>query len=339
MFSKGDQLEASGAHNGVQLVSALAFIGSGHVVPGLRFEKGRRRQLSVRTSGRWPQRAAGGDEENETVKQSLLGSPFGRMALSVRDKIQLVREAWSHPERVGTSANDHLATYLITRLCRPNAYFIDVGAHIGSIISEVVHRDRSIKIVAVEAIPEKAERLRRKFPDVETHACAVGESAGNATFFIDMEQSGYSSLGTPKRVDQRSIREINVRLEKLDALVPAHHVDAIKIDVEGAELGVLRGATALLARCRPLIMFESGAPVQDGLGYSKEAMYEFLSTHDFSIVVPNRVAHNDDGLDLQGFVESHLYPRRTTNYFAIPKERRLECRDLARRILGVRPEI
>jgi FkbM family methyltransferase len=268
------------------------------------------------------------------LKQTLLGGRLGQAALLLRDKFQLLREAWGCPERVGTVANDQLATRLITKICRPNACFIDVGAHIGSIVSEVA-RDRSIRIVAVEAIPEKAERLRRKFPAVEIHACAVGESSGDATFFVDTKQSGFSSLGTAKRTESSAIREIMVRVEKLDDLVPAYPVDAVKIDVEGAELGVLRGAEAMLRRCRPIIMFESGAPVDDGLGYSKEAMYEFLAAHDFSIVVPNRVAHNDGGLDRSGFIESHLYPRRTTNYFAIPAERRIAYRDSARRILGI----
>jgi hypothetical protein len=131
----------------------------------------------------------------------------------------------------------------------------------------------------------------------------------------------------------KSILEIKVRLEKLDNLVPHMDVDAIKIDVEGAELGVIRGAVNILRRCRPIIMFESGPQADDGLGYTKEAILDFLNSHDFSVVVPNRVAHDDDGLTSAGFIESHLYPRRTTNYFAIPTERRTEFRDRARSIL------
>jgi FkbM family methyltransferase len=268
------------------------------------------------------------------MKQFLLGGPFGSVALLMRDKLGLMREAWSRLEGIGTIANDQLATHLITRMCRPGAWFIDVGAHIGSVVSVAALSDPSIKIVAIEAIPEKAERLRRAFPKVEIHACAVGESSGAATFFVDTKQSGFSSLGTPKR--RGAIRAISVRLERLDDLVPTYDVDAIKIDVEGAELGVLRGAETLLGRCRPIIMFESGAPVDDGLGYTKEHMYEFLAARNFSIVLPNRVAHNDDGLSLAGFIESHVYPPRTTNYFAIPVERRIEYRDLGRRILGMR---
>jgi hypothetical protein len=58
-----------------------------------------------------------------------------------------------------------------------------------------------------------------------------------------------------------------------------------------------------------------------------------LNSLDYSVIVPNRLAHDDDGLTTAGFVESHLYPRRTTNYFAVPSERRTEFRDKARGIL------
>lgn len=126
-----------------------------------------------------------------------------------------------------------------------------------------------------------------------------------------------------------------MRIEKLDDLVPPKDVDAIKIDVEGAELGVLRGGISVLRNCRPIIMFESAPEAANGLGYTKEAIHDFLTENAFSVVVPNRVAHEGDGLTSIGFIESHWYPRRTTNYFAVPFERRIEFRDRARRILGV----
>jgi FkbM family methyltransferase len=270
-----------------------------------------------------------------SLKQILVRGSLGRGALIARDKYLLIREACIHPEEVGTLANDQLAVHLVTRICRANSSFIDVGAHIGSIVSEVAHNDPSIRIVAIEAIPEKAEKLRRRFPIVETHACAVGEHSGNVSFFVNTRKSGFSSLGAPKNSSVEEIHKIQVRLEKLDDLVQSHDVDTIKIDVEGAELGVLRGGIGTIRRCRPIIMFESGPPVDDGLGYSKEGIYEFLAANGFVVLVPNRVAHNDDGLSLGGFLESHRYPRRTTNYFAIPAERRIECRDRARGILRI----
>lgn len=269
------------------------------------------------------------------MKQRLLGNLIGRSALSFRDKIGILRTAYFYPERVGGLANDQLATKLVTSICQSRKTFIDVGAHIGSIISEVAHRDPSIRIVAIEAIPEKTVNLRRKFPFVEFHDCAVGECTGEVSFFVNTRHSGSSSLGRPADADERSISEIRVPLRRLDELVSSNDIDVIKIDVEGAELGVLRGSSKILNSSRPIIMFESWPRRDDGLGYTKEALYQFLNLNGYALLIPNRVAHDDPGLSQDEFIESHLYPPRTTNYFAIPKERRIEIGDRAGRVLKI----
>jgi FkbM family methyltransferase len=236
---------------------------------------------------------------------------------------------------VGTLANDQLAVFLATRLCRPSGLFLDIGAHIGSIISEVAHRCPSAKIVAIEPIPEKVAHLRAKFPFAEIHECALGDSNGESRFYVNTRRSGFSSLGKPQ-AENGGIVEIKVLIRKLDNLIASHQIDVIKIDTEGAELGVLRGGDRLVTNNRPTILFESGPTRDDGLGYTKEALWTWCAQRDFDIIVPNRLPHNGPGLSLDGFLESHLYPRRTTNYFAVPKERRIEIRDRARVILKIR---
>jgi FkbM family methyltransferase len=268
------------------------------------------------------------------MKQQLLGSPFGRLALSVRDKFEIVRTACLEPEQVGALANDQLATRLGTTLCRPGLTFVDVGAHIGSFVAEVAHNDASIRIVAIEAVPDKAMHLQRKFPFAEVHACAVGEATGNAPFFVNLRAPGLSSL-QKAAAGATDIAEITVPIRTLDGIVGPAGIDVMKIDVEGAELGVLRGGAKILDTSRPTIMFESGPPADGALRESKQALHDLLSSHDYATLVPNRVAHNDAGLTSDQFVESHVYPRRTTNYFAVARERRIEIRDRARRILGV----
>lgn len=213
--------------------------------------------------------------------------------------------------------------------------FVDVGAHIGSITSEVHLNDKGIHIIAIEAIPEKVVKLQKKFPYAEIHQCAVGESEGESSFFVNIHQSGYSSLRSPSD-DDNSFKEITVPLKMLDSIITSDIVDAVKIDVEGAELGVLLGGDQILSENRPTIMFESAQISNNNLGYTKEALWEYFHQRDYMVLIPNRVAHNDDGLSLEEFIESHIYPRRTTNYFAIPKERRVEIRDYSRSILGVK---
>ncbi|OYY60694.1 MAG: hypothetical protein B7Y51_11350 [Burkholderiales bacterium 28-67-8] len=271
------------------------------------------------------------------MKQLLLRSPIGRLSLALRDQIALLGAARTNHEALGTLSNDILAGKLVTAIAEPNKTFIDVGAHIGSIIAEVLAASPTTKVIAFEAIPEKADALRRSFPSVRVHCCAAGDVSGEASFFIDSKQSGYSGLSRATgKGHEASVVEIRVPVVRLDDVVKDGDVDVIKIDVEGAELGVLLGSVNLIGSCLPVIMFESGPPSDDGLGYTREGMYSFLTEHGYSIFVPNRLAHNGPGLSCEGFLESHAYPRRCTNYFAVPDQRITEIRDRARHVLGVR---
>lgn len=270
------------------------------------------------------------------MKQLLVGSWLGRAGIRVRAGAQMLHAALCHPDTVGTIANDQLATRLVSTLCRSGKTFIDVGAHIGSVLAAVAHADPTVRLVAIEAIPSKAAGLRRRFPNAELHECAAGESTGEVPFFVDTRRSGYSSLTPRPSAASAPVEQIRVPIRRLDDLVERSDVDVIKIDVEGAELGVLRGGTRILEGCRPVVMFESGPKGDDDLGYTKEAMYAFVTSIDYVILVPNRVAHEGPGMTLDGFVESHLFPRRTTNYFAVPRARQVEVRDRARSLLGVR---
>ena len=252
-----------------------------------------------------------------SLKRRLVGTRIGRTAIIIRNLVELIQ---TPRVALGTVVNDQLAGTLLARLCREGETFVDVGAHIGSVIAEVKFRCPKARIIAFEAIPEKAEELTRKFPDVAVHSCALSEDEGETTFYIDLEESGYSSLASR----QGRSREIIVKKKRLDTVLAVADVHLIKIDVEGAELGVLRGAAKLIARCQPIIMFESGPG--DVLGYTKTQMFEWFADQDYGLLAPNRVAHTGGPMTLDGFLDSHEYPRRTTNYFAIPMPRFQEIR-------------
>ncbi|WP_169975756.1 FkbM family methyltransferase [Tautonia rosea] len=267
------------------------------------------------------------------MKQRILGSSLARLALSTRSMMKLGGAVLNGKEVVETLVNDQLAEYLMVRFARPGTLFLDVGAHIGSIITEVLHYCPSTTIVAIEAIPEKVDQLRRTFPTITVHQCALGEAEGTASFFIHPQKSGYSSLQRPSHARQHEFQEIQVPLTTLDHLIKSESVDFIKIDVEGAELGVLRGGDRLISANRPTILFESMPEAENSLGYSKESLWQWFHDHSYEVVIPNRVAHTAPGLSLDCFLDSHWFPRRTGNYFGIPKERRNEVRARARTIL------
>ncbi len=271
----------------------------------------------------------------QRLKQTLLGTPWGHSLLRGRQLRELWEMMRTNPERGGTICQDACAMLLLSRLCQPSAAFVDVGAHIGSVVAQVRQRHPHLKIIAIEADPDKAARLGQQFSHVEVHQCAVGETDGEVPFYLHTRQPGYSSLllrnGSPA-----DVREIRVPMRRLDTLLPPSlSVEVIKIDVEGAELGVLRGAPDLIARERPVVLFESGHQGKGRLADRVSDLFTWFATRNYEILVPNRVPHDGPPLSCEGFLESHIYPFRTLNYFAIPAERRVEIRERARSTLGI----
>jgi len=263
------------------------------------------------------------------LKEMLVGTGFDGVLLRLRTKAELLTQANKRSLSVGTVMNDHLSTFLVVRLCDTDKVFVDIGAHIGSIISEVKAHSSPSKIIAFEAIPDKAKKLSSKFKDVEVYECAVSDSTGLTRFFIDQKLSGYSSLNKMK-----NSRETTVEMNLVDNLVDRNDVDVIKIDIEGAELGALRGSVKLIERCKPVIMFESGP--SEVLGYTKEAMWQFFESLGYQLFIPNRLPHSAKGLSLEAFIDSHQYPRRTTNYFAVHNSRIDEIKTKAMNILTMK---
>lgn len=269
----------------------------------------------------------------EWWKRRLLRSRIGGWSLAVREWLQIVRAAATGSPIIGTLANDWLATRLIVKICRPTGTFLDIGAHIGSVVSEVRRRCPQTRIIAIEAMPDKAAALASMYPQVECHAVALGEADGEATLYVRVGETGYSSLR--RSGEDAATIPITVPVRTLDGLVVAGDVDAVKMDVEGSELEVLLGGRNLLAACRPTIMFESGAAGTPDEVDRKRRLWKLLAEQGFDVMPPDRVAYHSESMSLDTFIDSHTYPRRTSNYFAIARERRDEIRSRAREALGV----
>lgn len=269
------------------------------------------------------------------MKQRLVGTVWGRSLHRARSLWELWQAVSANPEGGAALCQDLSARLVLPALCDPKKTFIDVGAHFGSIIAIVRHQHPGIPVIAVEADPEKAAGLASKFSDLEVHSCAVGDHTGEVTFFMDLDQPGCSTLAEGGSDAHRShMSSVPIRL--LDDLIAGSATaDVLKIDVVGTELDVLRGATELVARCRPAIMF-AGVPIRaEAAQQTMEGLFEWFNERNYEILVPNRVAHEGPPLSLEGFRESHFFPCRTFDYFALPSERRIEFRDRARVALGV----
>ncbi|WP_299567307.1 FkbM family methyltransferase [uncultured Sulfitobacter sp.] len=266
------------------------------------------------------------------MKKNLVGTALGHRLLEASQYLSLRRVPAANPETASMVANAILADRLITRLCPPGGTFVDVGAHIGSIFTSVHRFDDSIRILAVEADPGKARHLARRFPYCTLHAFAVGEQTGQIEFYLNPEATGYNSLIKDHARQQVAI---SVEIRRLDDVLQDEKPDVMKIDIEGAELGALRGGATVIAAHKPTIMFESTEPGVNAMGYSPQQVWGWFRDMGYGIYVPDRLAHDADPIGCETFLDSHAYPMRTLNYFAVHRDKRITVRDRARHILGV----
>lgn len=137
---------------------------------------------------------------------------------------------------------------------------IDVGAHEGGILRHLVKYSPGPHW-AFEAIPSFAARLQRRFPNVTVEPIALSDSNGYAEFRFLPGAAAYSSLLKRTEIENgQLVKQVTVQVRALDDYLPPDaNVAFLKIDVEGAEASVLRGARLLLRRCQPVTVFECGS--------------------------------------------------------------------------------
>ena len=124
---------------------------------------------------------------------------------------------------------------------RPGCVFMDIGANIGAYALFVAaFAGPGARIVAVEPQPDVFDRLSynialNPFHTVKAVACAVADKAGELTLFVDPRNRGESSLRIVGTNEGAQIRVPAVTLLDLVQGEGLTRIDAIKLDVEGAE--------------------------------------------------------------------------------------------------------
>ena len=149
---------------------------------------------------------------------------------------------------------------LIRHLCDRTKVSIDIGASIGSYTVHLLNRSR--KCYAFEPRPDSAEYLVGRLaagsnPRLRVETVALSDHAGEAQLRVLANDMGRSSIEKENPVEQLGVVKILTvptrRLDDYDAIEP---VGCIKIDVEGHEDAVLRGAKSILLRDHPSLIIE-----------------------------------------------------------------------------------
>lgn len=158
---------------------------------------------------------------------------------------------------------------LVAAICRrleqkPGA-FVDVGTNLGVVAALTSVASRNTRVIAIEASPTTAEMARLTFQANSLSNCklvqrAVGDREGELELRSSAFHSGTASLA-PRR-QRRTDQVTKVKVTPLDTLMEELNVgpiSVIKIDVEGFEPEVLKGAMTVIQAHLPTIILEFNA--------------------------------------------------------------------------------
>jgi FkbM family methyltransferase len=254
------------------------------------------------------------------LKHRLVVSPLSAQLLALREFLTNVRTYWRHPELALLRREDAMMRTELARLLHPDSVCVDVGAHIGSMTNLFRRCAPDGRHVLIEASPTKAAWLRKAFPTYTVHQLAVSDTEGEVSFFENLDQPGFSSL--INRTTRGRTSQIVMPCTTLDNLLADHsRIDLIKIDVEGLEYSVVKGARDVLKRCRPVLLFEAGAAADKDIdNESYAALFRLLTDELGYEIFPVFGLHfNRAPITEREFMGYRTYPFMAFNFFACPK--------------------
>ena len=143
---------------------------------------------------------------------------------------------------------------------------IDVGANVGLFSVTFGYAVGSAgQVLAFEPLVSNMERLRENIAlnglmNVKIYGSALGESEGEATLHLADDPAFTSTTTVTGRHTGVNVKVPVTRLDTVWQSLSCPAIAAIKLDVEGGELAVLKGGESLLKTCRPILLVEAAAP-------------------------------------------------------------------------------
>lgn len=204
-------------------------------------------------------------------QSNIVQTEAGPMYLDVQDSLKLGEYGYYEPEE----------TALIKQLLKPDMVALDIGAHIGYFT--LLMAKQCLGVHAFEADYDNCQLLRKnlelnKVENFFIWNSAAGESNSRVKLYRCDTNSGMHRI-YPSRWCKEWIKDIN--LLQLDLYI--EEAQFIKMDIEGSELGALKGMKQLIERCHPTILMEYCPQYIREYGADPREPYYFLHDLGYNI--------------------------------------------------------
>jgi FkbM family methyltransferase len=200
--------------------------------------------------------------------------------------------------------NDHVGRHIyygiferrdvlrLSRIVKPGHVIVDAGANIGY-YSLLFARwlQGSGAVHAFEPFPDTARRFLRNLelnPELQRTVRLHELALSNRSGMVGMAEPDSANCGC-NYISQTSSG--GIRAITLDEFVKEHgltRLDLLKIDVEGAEVSLLRGAEETLRRLRPVIMVEINPTTLRRFGQTAGDIVSLLGSHRYRLTLSTR---------------------------------------------------
>lgn len=142
-----------------------------------------------------------------------------------------------------------------------NPILFDIGANVGQTVKDFKEVFKHSTIHTFEPSPDTFEILKNNtsnFKNIYLWNCGVGASIGNL-LFNEYNHSNTSSFLNIHNVDDKKLKRKTLvtitTVDKFCADNGIHKIDVLKIDTEGFELEVFKGAEKSFADCKIGLLF------------------------------------------------------------------------------------
>ena len=174
---------------------------------------------------------------------------------------------------------DYETIEVIKKTLTKKSNWVDIGAHKGHILRELLNVAPNGSSFAFEPIPNLYKGLQSKYgKKVKVYDTALSDQKGEKTFTLFVDRPAFSGFNKRAIEGDYVTETLVVKVDRLDNIIdPSIHIDLIKIDVEGAEMEVLKGAERILKNSKPIVLFEFGVGGIGAYDTTPEMMYDYLT--------------------------------------------------------------